>query len=366
MQNVLLKLGDALENVKILQEKLKILGLYNPVITGKFDLSTQLGVITFQEENNLDVTGIVDEDTWNLLFELTKKDVTNTYINYPKLQLGSSGMYVNNLQRKLKALLYYTEDINSFFGIETYIAVKRFQFHNDLTTTGVVDDETWSEIDRLYDNLGECAIENIDDDYIIYIVNKGDTLYSIANKYGVTVDSIKQTNNLTNNILSIGQTLKIPSKTNNNIMYTVKKGDTLYSIANKYGVTVDYIKQANNLTNNTLSIGQILTIPSTNIPNTTTYTVKKGDTLYSIANKYNVTVDSIKQANNLINNTLSIGQILIIPSTNISNTITYTVKKGDTLYSIANKYGVTVDYIKQTNNLTNNTLSIGQILNISL
>ena len=90
--------------------------------------------------------------------------------------------------------------------------------------------------------------------------------------------------------------------------YKVKKKDTLYGIASRYGISVNDLKNANNLTSNTLSIGQVLVIPGSNI-----YTVKSGDTLYSIARNNNVTVDAIKRANNLTSNLLSIGQKLIIP-----------------------------------------------------
>lgn len=200
-----------------------------------------------------------------------------------------------------------------------------------------------------------------------YTVKSGDNLYAIASRYGVTVDQIKATNNLTSNTLSIGQVLTIPvSGTTPPIevtTYTVKSGDNLYSIANKYGVTVDQIKAANNLTSNTLSIGQVLTIPTIGVipPVTgTTYTVQRGDSLYSIAEKFGVTVDQIKAANNLTSNLLSIGQQLVIPSTAAGRT--YTVKSGDNLYSIANRYGVTVDQIRAANNLTSNALSIGQVL----
>lgn len=116
----------------------------------------------------------------------------------------------------------------------------------------------------------------------------------------------------------------------------------------------------NNLSSNTLTIGQQLNISNSTNSNTTTYTVSKGDTLYNIAKKYNVSVDNLKVFNNLTSNNLSIGQILQIP-TNSSNA-TYIVKKGDTLYSIAKKYNTTVDTIKSLNNLTNNSLSINQTL----
>ena len=201
----------------------------------------------------------------------------------------------------------------------------------------------------------------------IYIVKKGDTLYSIAMANNTTVDELKKSNNLTSNILSTGQLLKIPSALLPESTYIVKKGDSLYSIANKYNTTVEELKRINNLTSNILSIGQILKLPSDkasdveNEENTISYTVQKGDSLYSIARKYDTTIDRIKDLNNLTTNLLSIGQVLLIPTdTNLETT--YTVKKGDSLYSIAKKYNTTVDRLKQLNNLSSNLLSIGQIL----
>ena len=134
--------------------------------------------------------------------------------------------------------------------------------------------------------------------------------------------------------------------------------------------TVDILKKLNNLTSNTLTIGQVLELPSTEIieipTTTTTYTVTSGDTLYSIAKKYNTTVDKIKQQNNLSTNTLSIGQKLEIPTSEFievpTTTTTYTVVPGDTLYSIARQYNTTVNNIKTLNNLTNNLLVVGQEL----
>lgn len=201
----------------------------------------------------------------------------------------------------------------------------------------------------------------------IYIVQKGDTLYSIAAANNTTVDELKKANNLTSNILSTGQLLKIPSALLPESTYIVKKGDSLYSIANKYNTTVDELKRINNLTSNILSIGQVLKLPSDKVSdvekeeNTISYTVQKGDSLYSIARKYSTTIDKIKDLNNLTTNLLSIGQVLLIPTdTNLETT--YTVQKGDSLYSIAKKYDTTVDRLKQLNNLKSNLLSIGQIL----
>lgn len=214
---------------------------------------------------------------------------------------------------------------------------------------------------------------------VTYIVRAGDSLWSIANRYGTTVDAIKQLNNLTSNNLKIGQQLiisgeepSVPSP-EGNIIHTVKAGDTLYSIASKYNTTVDEIKRKNSLTNNNLSIGQKLVISGEGIVpeipiESSTYTVKAGDTLYSIAQKHNVSVDYLKRINNLTSNALSIGQKLIITDTNggtPKESTVYVVKLGDTLWSIANNYGVSVDSIKVLNNLTNNILWAGQQLIIS-
>ena len=203
-----------------------------------------------------------------------------------------------------------------------------------------------------------------------YIVKKGDTLYSIAAKLGTTVEELKKENNLTTNSLSIGQVLRIPSKIiykDDETLYTVKKGDTLYKIAQTNNTTVEELKRLNNLTTNTLSVGQLLKIPSSLLPETT-YTVQRGDSLYSIAAKYNTTVEELKRINGLTTNILSIGQVLKLPSNesaespSVDEGISYTVKKGDSLYSIAKKYNVTIDEIKELNNLTSNLLSIGQVL----
>lgn len=145
--------------------------------------------------------------------------------------------------------------------------------------------------------------------------------------------------------------------------YTVKSGDSLWSISRKFGITVDELKNANNLSSNLLSVGQNLIIPGKKLDATgEEYVVKKGDSLYSIAKKYNTSVDKLKEINNLTSNALAIGQVLKLPNSDMSENVVYTVKKGDNLYSIAREYGTTIDAIKKLNNITSNTLSIGQKL----
>ncbi len=177
--------------------------------------------------------------------------------------------------------------------------------------------------------------------YTNYIVKKGDTIYSVAKANNISVDTLIKDNSLTSNTINIGQILKIrlpqseatvaecygpdytPPEDTNKILttYTVKSGDNLYAIAKKYNTSASAIMLLNNLPNANLSIGQKLKIPA---PQTTTqtkpstpssnntYTVKSGDNLYSIARRFNTTVNEIKRKNNLTTNNLFIGQKLII------------------------------------------------------
>ena len=194
----------------------------------------------------------------------------------------------------------------------------------------------------------------------VYVVKRGDTLYGISNQYGVSVTELANLNGVTAETLQIGQSLIIPSNSGSNpdnmFLYTVKKGDTLYNIAKLYNVSVNDIKNLNYLKNNNLYIGQVLRIPENytkpddmSIPNYINYTVKRGDSLYSIAKSFNTTVDSIMQDNGLKNSNLTVGQNLkirsldmkleecfgeeYIPSNNMDSTTfkDYIVVSGDTI-----------------------------------
>lgn len=184
----------------------------------------------------------------------------------------------------------------------------------------ILDDPTQLKND--YKNLTKAVVDAILE-YIgysveqenVYTVKSGDSLWSIAKKFNTTVDDLKKANNLTSNSLSIGQKLVIPGQkesTSNNV-YTVQKGDSLYSIAKKFGTTVAEIQKLNNLTTTALDVNDELKIPtSTSSSTSRKYTVQKGESLYSIAKKFNTTVDEIKRKNNLTSNLLSIGQVLNI------------------------------------------------------
>lgn len=220
-----------------------------------------------------------------------------------------------------------------------------------------------------------------------YTVKAGDTLYGISQQFGVSAMDIYNLNKLSSTTIGVGQQLLIPTNLGTNpasyFTYTVKKGDSLYSIARIYNTTVQDIIDLNHLKSTALSIGQQLRIPESgesvsSLPSFVNYTVKKGDSLYSIARKYNVSVDTLVQDNALNSTLLSIGQNLKIRTSGGQMVVEecfgdqyvpdketiYTVQKGDSLYSIAKKFNTDVATIKSKNNLTSNLLSIGQKLKI--
>ena len=216
-----------------------------------------------------------------------------------------------------------------------------------------------------------------------YTVLRGDTLYGIAKKFNTSVQSIKELNNLTTSDIYIGQKLNIKKDEDSEplecIVYTVKKGDNLYSIAKKYNTTVDEIKRYNGLSSSLLNIGDRIVIPCNVVNdykdknnNYVSYVVVKGDSLYSIAKRFGTTVDKIKELNDIKSNILNIGQTIIVDDKNgISfvlecygddNSNTYTVQSGESLYSIAKKFNTSVDNLKRKNNLTSNLICVGQKL----
>ena len=288
---------------------------------------------------------------------------------------------LNELEKEGQNVRKYYQQRLPSNPIKDYYFMQRNTPNNETITVeyGFIDSpkDDVEQIEKNYKNYVEAVIRALADykgfkytpplgnDY--YIVKKGDSLWSIANKYGVTVKELKEINKLTSNTLKVGQTLKLTKNDEmvpeDYLIYKVKKGDSLWNIAKEYNITVDTLKKINNLSSDKLIINQQLFIPksdNSSVKNTgeINYVVQKGDNLWTIANKYDTTIDDIKKLNNLKSNTLQIGQVLKIPGS--TNYNTYTVKKGDSLWKIADKYGTSVNKLMTINNLKSTTLQIGQ------
>ena len=236
-----------------------------------------------------------------------------------------------------------------------------------------------------------------------YQVQKGDSLYSIAKQFNVSIKAIQHTNHLETDVIQPGRVLHIPqkgNKTRRQHHYKVQQGDSLWHIAQNLNVTVDQLERWNHLDgNSTLQPGDELTYfqaggPKQHAANSKsprqhktqqkhtdkqsahklTYQVKKGDSLWQIANQLQVSVKQLKQWNNLHDNTtLNVGQKLIYhkPDANSKHAHsqthnsqnTYKVKQGDSLWKIAHHLGVSVKQLKRLNNLSDSsTLHPGQKL----
>jgi peptidoglycan DL-endopeptidase LytF len=223
-------------------------------------------------------------------------------------------------------------------------------------------------------NIGEPTKVEASSTYPTYTVTSGDTLSEIAEKFHISQQEIYNANNLTNSKIYIGQSLHIPVNT-----HIVQSGDALSVIAKSYGVSVNVIKSVNNLSSDTIYIGQSLLIPKqsnvsqkTVTPVTSTYTVTNGDNLSAIAKKYSTSVNAIKDLNNLTSDTIYIGQALSIPTTsqeevnqqkvNTNTSNKYVVKSGDSLSVIAKQNGISLAELKGINNLESDTIYIGQEL----
>ena len=248
-----------------------------------------------------------------------------------------------------------------------------------------------------------------------YTVVSGDTLWAIANRFGVSIAQLKSWNGLTNDTIYVGQKLSIKTGTGNNAVnkpttptpppsvtnpsntgqtYTVVAGDSVWKIANQFGISMDNLRSWNNIQNNLIYPGQVLKIsqstttgkPSVSTPTkpapnqtSTSYTVKSGDSLWTIATKHGLSVAQLKSMNNLSSDIIYPGQQLKVSgnasvSTSTNQTPTqstpsqtansYTVKSGDSLWGIAKKYGTSVAQLKALNHLTSDMIYINQTLKI--
>ena len=275
-------------------------------------------------DKGVSANGIVEKD-FNLLISEYIYDRLNSLGVDVKI-IRDSDEYISNKDRVNKILNSYGNNnkvialsnaLNSDGeGVEIIYALR----NKDTLAKSINDNLENSNIkvDKYYQKRSE---NDTSKDY--YDIQEGTgSIETIIVSYG-NINNANIANDLKNNyktyaesvIKAIANYKGIPyylDGQNENI-YVVKKGDSLYSIANKYNTSVTELKNINNLNSNLLSIGQVLKLPNIN-DNEETYIVQKGDSLYSISKKFNTTVDNLKKLNNLSSNLLSIGQQLIIPN----------------------------------------------------
>ncbi|MCF6464492.1 LysM peptidoglycan-binding domain-containing protein [Clostridium sp. Cult2] len=218
-----------------------------------------------------------------------------------------------------------------------------------------------------------------------YTIKSGDTLYALARKYNTTVEAIIEINpGIDPNNLQIGQIICIPQMAPplppcpNGFYYTIRPGDTFYKLSQQFGVSVEAIMRANpGVDPNNLQIGQVICIPQMAppvppCPNGFYYTIRPGDTIFALSQRFGVSVQAIINANPGIDpNNLQIGQVICIPQMAppipplppCPNGFYYTIRPGDTLFTIGQRFNVPVQEIINANpGIDPNNLQIGQVI----
>lgn len=204
-------------------------------------------------------------------------------------------------------------------------------------------------------------------DYILHIVAKGETLYGISKRYEVSIDDIKDANPGISSNLKVGQYIQVPVKSlgeevfevpPNAIRHEVNKGETYYSLSKQYGVTIDQIKSINPGVDYPKA-GEVVFIPKPGpviiekevVSNFSVHKVRQGETLFGLARRYMVPVDSIRSANPGVVDDINVGQELKIPiAESEQQYITHRVEERKTkLKSIAKLYGADVSMVKNMN-----------------
>ena len=255
--------------------------------------------------------------------------------------------------------------------------------------------------------IAKSSITNNKSELIYYRIRRGESLFTIANRYGVDVNSLREWNNISGNRIYAGKRLKIYTDRSNRYLaaaennssysrtslfhYRVRGGDTISELSIKFGVPVATLKRWNNLTSNYLRIGQTLKIYNNNndealgdnTPKTSAnvnyYKVKPGDAISQIAEMYHVRVSSIRRWNHLRSNKIVAGKTLLIYSdadvNDIDNSSSdnsgetgpdyYNVRRGDTISKIAVEHNVSIRDIKKWNDLDSNDITAGTKLRVA-
>jgi membrane-bound lytic murein transglycosylase D len=307
------------------------------------------------------------------------------YVRPTDLRIWNSISYPSQPLTDQNLAIYLPEkQYNKFMGIKEPEVIETEKVTTPDTTTyqNKTDDEKKTNVETI--QKPKKNVIKVNTGSQTYVVKEGDNLGLIAEAYNVTVAEIKEWNNLEDDKILAGQKLKLYSdkpiekkiNTKNKTTYIVEEGDYLSSIANAYGVTVNDLKEWNELESDVIFVGQKLIVAepqkkTKDTKKTKTHVVKGGETLNSIAVKYDVTIAEIKKWNGLKSDVIQTGQTLIVSeskSKKNETTVkekTHKVKKGDTLRSIADEYDITIRDLKKWNELDSDVIKIGQVLIVS-
>ena len=224
-----------------------------------------------------------------------------------------------------------------------------------------------------------------------YTVKRGDTLGNIARDNGVSLSDLVEANDISNrNLIHVGQVLVIPGQEGEpEVIHIVARGETLGKIAFKYGSTVSALVERNTIANpNLIRIGQSLVVsgsgstgssggtsggdgaePPSTAAHSSSHTVRRGESIKSIAADHGVTVEQITRGNGILNGVIYTGYNLLLDGPGYvaegsgNGEGTYTVKTGDRLGDIAARHGTTVSQLSSANNISNpNLIQVGQVL----
>jgi membrane-bound lytic murein transglycosylase D len=300
----------------------------------------------------------------------------------------------------------YTKTISVGDNLTVYVPENKKDFYASLDSQSSIEKSTTKN-----------TLSKSSKSWVFHKVKRGENLRTIATRYGVNLYELREWNNIHGNKVVAGKKIKILSTKNSNYFasneksstkssvykYKVKRGDSISEIAHKFGISTANLKKWNGLTSNALTSGKSLKIFSdTKISslgdntlktsaNINYYKIKAGETITAIADRYKVPASNIRKWNNIKGNKIIAGSNLKIYSDAGVNDIGddnlatknntrsnkklvkkivqksenyYSVKHGDSLFSIAKKYGVTVDDLRSKNNLKDNKLKQGQKLKI--